>query len=129
MFLDAIRARPGGLDGEGFPFDLAVLRGFEELRLTTPVTFLVGENGSGKSTVLEAIAAGVGCRLGSARLARLRRRASSRRGGPTDAAGGRETTGVPTDRHHGRAPGPIDGSYQDREPRPTEGARAPARRP
>lgn len=71
MFLDAIRARPGGLDGEGFPFDLAVLRGFEELRLTTPVTFLVGENGSGKSTVLEAIAAGVGAvAVGSAEIAR-----------------------------------------------------------
>ena len=32
----------------------------KELKLTTPVTFLVGENGSGKSTLLEAIAVNFG---------------------------------------------------------------------
>lgn len=38
------------------PFSLPVLSGGLDLRLTTPVTFLVGENGSGKSTLLEALA-------------------------------------------------------------------------
>jgi predicted ATPase len=33
------------------------IRSLESLDLSRPVTFFVGENGSGKSTVLEAIAA------------------------------------------------------------------------
>jgi predicted ATPase len=41
---------------EGFPWDLAVVRAIDRLEFTTPVTFLVGENGTGKSTLLEAIA-------------------------------------------------------------------------
>lgn len=40
-----------------FPFNIPALRGLEALEFTTPVTLLVGENGSGKSTVLEALAA------------------------------------------------------------------------
>ncbi len=43
-------------DATGFPFDLPVVRSIERLRFTAPVTMLVGENGSGKSTVLEALA-------------------------------------------------------------------------
>ena len=43
-----------------FPFNLPVIQTFQPLRFTAPVTFLVGENGSGKSTFLEAIAAGIG---------------------------------------------------------------------
>ena len=42
------------------PFDLPILAPGFELRFTTPVTFFVGENGSGKSTILEALAHGVG---------------------------------------------------------------------
>ena len=41
----------------GFPFDVPVIKGLETLNFTSPITFFVGENGSGKSTVLEAIAA------------------------------------------------------------------------
>lgn len=41
--------------GSGFPFDLPPVRGFRRLELTSPVTFFVGENGTGKSTLLEAI--------------------------------------------------------------------------
>jgi predicted ATPase len=40
----------------GHPFDLPALRGVEEIEFRERVTFLVGENGSGKSTVLEALA-------------------------------------------------------------------------
>ncbi|HEU0244039.1 MAG TPA: AAA family ATPase [Candidatus Limnocylindrales bacterium] len=40
----------------GFPFDLPAVRSLRTLRFETPVTLLVGENGSGKSTVLEALA-------------------------------------------------------------------------
>ena len=45
---------------DGFPFTLPIVRAFEPLEFTTHVTFFVGENGSGKSTVLEAIAVASG---------------------------------------------------------------------
>jgi predicted ATPase len=38
------------------PFPLPILANGLTLKFTTPVTFFVGENGSGKSTVLEALA-------------------------------------------------------------------------
>ncbi|HEU5078588.1 MAG TPA: AAA family ATPase [Opitutaceae bacterium] len=41
--------------GSGFPFDLPPINGFRRLELTSPVTFFVGENGTGKSSLLEAI--------------------------------------------------------------------------
>lgn len=42
----------------GYPFNLPWLQDEEfELRFTTPVTIIVGENGTGKSTLIEAIAA------------------------------------------------------------------------
>jgi predicted ATPase len=47
-------------NGEAFPFSVPVVRALSDLALDTPVTFFVGENGSGKSTVLEAIAAAAG---------------------------------------------------------------------
>lgn len=46
-----------GQRGEEYPFTLRWLNDPEfELRFTTPVTILVGENGVGKSTLIEAIA-------------------------------------------------------------------------
>jgi predicted ATPase len=41
---------------DAYPFSIPAIRGLEELKLDTPVTFLVGDNGSGKSTLIEAIA-------------------------------------------------------------------------
>ncbi len=41
--------------GSGFPFALPPVRSFRKLDITSPVTFLVGDNGTGKSTLLEAI--------------------------------------------------------------------------
>jgi predicted ATPase len=52
--LRSIQRKSGG--ETGFPFDVPVIRALTELSFDTPVTFFVGENGSGKSTVLEAIA-------------------------------------------------------------------------
>lgn len=46
-------------DGNSFPFTLEIVRSVSELHFTASVTFFVGENGSGKSTVLEAIACAV----------------------------------------------------------------------
>ena len=41
---------------ECYPFKLEVLQKTRELRFVSPVTFFVGENGTGKSTFLEALA-------------------------------------------------------------------------
>lgn len=39
-----------------YPFTIPAIRNFGELEFTSPVTFFVGENGTGKSTLLEGIA-------------------------------------------------------------------------
>ena len=44
----------------GFPFNVPIIQSLEELTFKAPVTFLVGENGSGKSTFLEGLACAVG---------------------------------------------------------------------
>ncbi len=44
----------------GFPFQLPFVKAFSTLEFTSPITFLVGENGSGKSTFLETIACASG---------------------------------------------------------------------
>lgn len=54
----------------GFPFSVPAIASLTQLEVATPVTLLVGENGSGKSTFLEALA--IAARLpavGSTRLA------------------------------------------------------------
>lgn len=58
MHLRAISKAPPAADvAERFPFSVPVIRALTELSVDAPVTFFVGENGSGKSTILEAIAA------------------------------------------------------------------------
>lgn len=62
MLLRAVTYRPPGGDaGDRFPFHVPTIRSLTTLEFPTPVTFLVGENGSGKSTFLEALA--VACAL------------------------------------------------------------------
>jgi predicted ATPase len=46
-------------DRENFPFNLEVVRSLRELIFASPVTFFVGENGSGKSTILESLACAI----------------------------------------------------------------------
>lgn len=55
----AIKEIPEGRLGE-FPFNIPLIKSFKELQLNCPVTILVGENGTGKSTLMEGIAAAVG---------------------------------------------------------------------
>ncbi|MHB8076870.1 AAA family ATPase [Desulfosporosinus fructosivorans] len=43
-----------------YPFNLAAIRNLETLSFHPKVTFIVGENGSGKSTILESIAVSYG---------------------------------------------------------------------
>ena len=54
------KAKATAEQGERFPFSVPVVRELVTLRVDAPVTFLVGENGSGKSTILEGIAAAAG---------------------------------------------------------------------
>lgn len=42
-----------------YPFDIPAIKHAKNIKIQTPITFLIGENGSGKSTLLETIA----CRL------------------------------------------------------------------
>lgn len=54
ILLDAVRVE----DWEKYPWNLPLFRGHDfELEFTTPITIIVGENGTGKSTLLEAIGA------------------------------------------------------------------------
>ena len=60
-FLRTVARQPAHDGAEDrFPFNVPVVRGLTELSFDSAVTFLVGENGSGKSTVLEAIAVAAG---------------------------------------------------------------------
>lgn len=56
--------------GEGWPFDLPAVGALGSLRFDAPATFLVGENGVGKSTLIEglAMAAGLNAHGGSRNL-------------------------------------------------------------
>jgi len=56
IHLRSIALRDGQTRPTIFPFNLPVIAGWEELTFQSPVTILVGENGSGKSTVLESLA-------------------------------------------------------------------------
>src|SRR5438105_1466640 len=54
------KSSPSPETAERFPFSVPIVRALEKLSLDSAVTFFVGENGSGKSTILEAIAAAAG---------------------------------------------------------------------
>ena len=45
---------------ESYPFSIPAVRALDELALDAKVTFLVGDNGTGKSTLVEAIAVAAG---------------------------------------------------------------------
>jgi predicted ATPase len=55
-YLVRVHLKEGPIGSDDHPFNLPVVRGLD-IEFASPVTFFVGENGTGKSTVLEAIAA------------------------------------------------------------------------
>jgi predicted ATPase len=58
--------------GEGFPFDIPAVAAIESLRLdAAPVTLLAGDNGTGKSTIVEAVAEAMGFAAEGGELERL----------------------------------------------------------
>ena len=48
-----------------YPFNIEIIKDFNELNFAEPVTFFIGENGTGKSTFLEAIAMGLNAEGGT----------------------------------------------------------------
>jgi predicted ATPase len=57
--------------GDGFPYDVPAVAAVEELRIDAPVTLLAGDNGTGKSTLVEAIAEAMGFASEGGELTRL----------------------------------------------------------
>jgi predicted ATPase len=57
--------------GDGFPYDVPAVGAVEDLRLDAPVTLLAGDNGTGKSTLIEAIAEAIGFAGEGGELTRL----------------------------------------------------------
>ena len=45
---------------DGFPFDVPAVAALDGVRLDAPVTLLAGDNGTGKSTITEAVADAMG---------------------------------------------------------------------
>ena len=57
-FLLSVERKFGPAPDERFPFSVPAIAGTARVNFSSSVTFLVGENGSGKSTFLEALAVG-----------------------------------------------------------------------
>ena len=58
-YLAALRKDPKRW-GSGFPYDVPAVDQVEALDLDTPIVLLAGDNGTGKSTIVEAIAEAMG---------------------------------------------------------------------
>ena len=60
-FLDWVEVRPEAVPSPaGYPYSLPAVRGLGRLKFHPSVTFFTGENGTGKSTLLEAVAVASG---------------------------------------------------------------------
>src|SRR4051812_11841623 len=61
LFLKAVKLKRDRVpSSKGYPFNIPAIGNLDELRFEAPVTFFIGENGTGKSTLLEAIAVAAG---------------------------------------------------------------------
>jgi predicted ATPase len=60
--------------GDGFPFTIPAVADVAGLRLDAPVTLLAGDNGTGKSTIIEALAGAIGFAPEGGELERLGQR-------------------------------------------------------
>ena len=60
LFVNRIKLNKEKITSKKYPFNIDCLKDFEELDFNTPVTFFYGENGTGKSTLVEAIAIALG---------------------------------------------------------------------
>ena len=61
LFIKGIRLNRNLVeDFDEYPFNIPIIKNLKEIRFEKPVTFIMGENGSGKSTIIEAIAISIG---------------------------------------------------------------------
>ena len=61
LFIQDVRLKAEGeIDSGQYPYNLPAIKNLGRLQIKSPVTFFVGENGMGKSTLLEAIAVNFG---------------------------------------------------------------------
>ena len=57
LFVKGIKLNRDRIDNfEIYPFNIPVIKNLDEIKLNKNVTFFVGENGTGKSTIIEALA-------------------------------------------------------------------------
>jgi len=61
VHLKSVDVREWPREEDGFPFTLGIVKSLKTMGFDSAVTLFVGENGSGKSTVLEALACAIGC--------------------------------------------------------------------
>ena len=60
-YIQSVSLKPDPLrNDQAYPFDVASIRNLKSIKFDKPVTFIIGENGSRKSTLVEAIAAAYG---------------------------------------------------------------------
>lgn len=59
QFIRSIKFTPPA-DSKKYPFSIPAVKDISKIQFNRPVTFLVGENGTGKSTIIEAIAVAAG---------------------------------------------------------------------
>ena len=78
-FLTGLRPDPSRW-GRGFPFDVPAVAAVQDLHFDQPVTLLAGENGSGKSTIIEALAEAIGFAPEGGERERAGRRPQARAG-------------------------------------------------
>lgn len=61
LFIDGIKYEKERVENKNiYPFNIVSINNLNEIKLSNPVTFLIGENGIGKSTLIEAIAINLG---------------------------------------------------------------------
>ncbi|WP_313157221.1 AAA family ATPase [Sphingobacterium multivorum] len=60
IYISQIRNKRPTEDRSHYPYNISSLSVLDELNFRNPVTFIVGENGVGKSTLVEAIAINAG---------------------------------------------------------------------
>lgn len=61
LFVKGIRLNHNRVENfDKYPFNIPIINRLTEIQFEKPVTFIMGENGSGKSTVIEALAVSLG---------------------------------------------------------------------
>lgn len=60
LFVNRVRLNRSNIDNSQYPFNIKCLSNFDELKIDNSVTLFYGENGVGKSTLIEAIAIALG---------------------------------------------------------------------